>query len=98
MLARSGATTGKMGVNKSNIPMLLNQRVGIIRAKMSWQSFLNQYLMRFNYKILQMSYGGAQPNIGSNDIKRIKLYIPSDISEQQAIADVLSTADDEIKN
>ena len=45
-----------------------------------------------------MSYGGAQPNIGSNDIKRIKLYIPSDISEQQAIADVLSTADDEIKN
>ena len=98
VLAMSGATTGKMGVNKSNIPMLLNQRVGIIRAKMSWQSFLNQYLMRFNYKILQMSYGGAQPNIGSNDIKRIKLYIPSDISEQQAIADVLSTADDEIKN
>lgn len=96
LLAMSGATTGKMGVNKSNIPMLLNQRVGIIRAKMSWQSFLNQYLMRFNYKILQMSYGGAQPNIGSNDIKRIKLYIPSDISEQQAIADVLSTADDEI--
>lgn len=96
LLAMSGATTGKMGVNKSNIPMLLNQRVGIIRAKMSWQSFLNQYLMRFNNKILQMSYGGAQPNIGSNDIKRIKLYIPSDISEQQAIADVLSTADDEI--
>lgn len=96
LLAMSGATTGKMGVNKSNIPMLLNQRVGIIRAKMSWQSFLNQYLMRFNYKILQMSYGGAQPNIGSNDIKRIKLYIPSDISEQQAIANVLSTADDEI--
>ena len=96
LLAMSGATTGKMGVNKSNIPMLLNQRVGIIRAKMSWQSFINQYLMRFNNKILQMSYGGAQPNIGSNDIKKIKLYIPSDISEQQAIADVLSTADDEI--
>lgn len=96
LLAMSGATTGKMGINKSNIPMLLNQRVGIIRAKMSWQSFLNQYLMRFNNKILQMSYGGAQPNIGSNDIKKIKLYIPSDISEQQAIANVLSTADDEI--
>lgn len=26
----------------------------------------------------------------------MKLYLPSDISEQQAIADVLSTADDEI--
>ena len=52
--------------------------------------------MRFNNKILRMSYGGAQPNIGSNDIKKIKLYIPSDIAEQKEIADVLSTADEEI--
>ena len=96
LIAMSGATTGKMGINKTVTPMLLNQRVGIIRAKKSNQCFINQYLMRFNNKILRMSYGGAQPNIGSNDIKKIKLYIPSDISEQQAIADVLSTADDEI--
>ncbi len=96
LIAMSGATTGKMGINKTVTPMLLNQRVGIIRAKKSNQCFINQYLMRFNNKILRMSYGGAQPNIGSNDIKKIKLFIPSDISEQQAIADVLSTADDEI--
>ena len=97
LIAMSGATTGKMGINKTVTPMLLNQRVGIIRAKKSNQCFINQYLMRFNNKILRMSYGGAQPNIGSNDIKKIKLFIPSDISEQQAIADVLSTADDEIE-
>lgn len=96
LVAMSGATTGKMGVNKFNFPLLLNQRVGIIRAKNNNQCFINQYLIRFNNKILRMSYGGAQPNISSYDIKKIKLYIPSDITEQQAIADVLSTADEEI--
>ena len=96
LVAMSGATTGKMGINKFNFPLLLNQRVGIIRAKNNNQCFINQYLIRFNNKILRMSYGGAQPNISSYDIKKIKLYIPSDINEQQAIADVLSTADEEI--
>ncbi len=44
-----------------------------------------------------MSYGGAQPNIGSADIKKIKLYLPSSLAEQKAIADILSKADAEIE-
>lgn len=96
LLAMSGATTGKMGVNKYSFPMLLNQRVCIIRANEAIQDFINQYLLQYNNKILKMSYGGAQPNIRSIDIKKIKLYIPTDISEQKAIADILSAADEEI--
>lgn len=97
LLAMSGATTGKMGVNKYSFPMLLNQRVCIIRANKTIQDFINQYLLQYNNKILKMSYGGAQPNIGSTDIKKIKLYIPSDIAEQKAIAEILSKADEEIE-
>lgn len=39
---------------------------------------------------------GQRYVISQDDFRNMKVYIPSDISEQQAIADVLSTADDEI--
>ena len=43
-----------------------------------------------------MSCGSAILGLSKKDVEKCLLYIPSDISEQQAIADVLSTADDEI--
>lgn len=45
------------------------------------------------YKLAQ---GATRFNLSKNELMKEKIYIPSDISEQQAIADVLSTADDEI--
>ena len=96
LIAMSGATTGKLAINNSNKKMLLNQRVGIIRALNCDQVFINQYLFAFRDKFLQMSYGGAQPNISSNDIKKIIVFIPTDIAEQKAIANILSTADNQI--
>lgn len=39
---------------------------------------------------------GQRYVLSQDDFRNMKVYIPSDISEQQAIADVLSTADDEI--
>ena len=39
---------------------------------------------------------GQRYVISQDDFRNMQVYIPSDISEQQAIADVLSTADDEI--
>ena len=44
-----------------------------------------------------MAYGGAQPNISSNDIYKIKISIPSSLDEQKAIADILCKADEEIE-
>ena len=43
-----------------------------------------------------MSCGSAILGLSKKDVEKCLLHIPSDISEQQAIADVLSTADDEI--
>ena len=98
LIAMSGATTGKMGVYKLENQALLNQRVGIIRAKEKYnQIFLIHILKMYVNKILEMAYGGAQPNISANDINKIKLNIPTSLDEQKAIADILSKADEEIE-
>lgn len=96
LIAMSGATTGKMGINTFLEPMLLNQRVCIIRAKNISQNYLNQYLFTHKKDILKQSYGGAQPNIGNNDIKKIKLPIPP-LPEQEKIAKILGCWDDGIE-
>lgn len=97
LIAMSGATTGKMGVYKLKDTALLNQRVGIIRAKgNNNQIFLIYILKIYSNKILEMAYGGAQPNISFNDIYKIKFKISTSIDEQKAIADILSKADEEI--
>lgn len=92
LIAMSGATTGKMGINTFLEPVLLNQRVCIIRAKNISQNYLNQYLFTHKKDILKQSYGGAQPNIGNNDIKKIKLLLPP-LCEQKKIAEILGTWD-----
>lgn len=92
LIAMSGATTGKMGINTFLEPMLLNQRVCIIRAKKISQNYLNQYLFTHKKDILKQSYGGAQPNIGNNDIKKIKLLLPP-LYEQEKIAEILGAWD-----
>ena len=53
------------------------------------------------YKLLTERFssvisGSGQPQIVRSPLLKWKICVPSDISEQQAIADVLSTADDEI--
>lgn len=96
LIAMSGATTGKMGINTFSEPMLLNQRVCIIRAKDVSQNFLNQYLFTHKKDILRQSYGGAQPNIGNNDIKKIKVLLPP-LGEQEKIAGILGTWNEAIE-
>ena len=99
LVAMSGATTGKMGIYKLNDIALLNQRVGIIRAKENnSQIFLAYILGIYANKILEIAYGGAQPNISFNDIHKIKINIPNSLKEQQKIAEVLSSCDAEIQN
>lgn len=55
--------------------------------------FRSIYARKIMYKLAQ---GATRFNLSKNELMKEKIYIPSDISEQQAIADVLSTADDEI--
>lgn len=97
LIAMSGATTGKMGVYKLKRNALLNQRVGIIRAKKGYsQMFLTYILQMYVTTILEMALGGAQPNISANVINKIKIDIPISLNEQKAIASIISNIDNEI--
>ncbi|MCI5544731.1 MAG: restriction endonuclease subunit S [Azospirillum sp.] len=50
----------------------------------------------FGHQLLKISQGGTRKSLKFSALKTLKIYIPSDINEQQVIAVVLSTADDEI--
>ena len=50
----------------------------------------------FSTKVRNSAQGSVRETVDFKTLSTIKFYIPTDISEQQAIADVLSTADDEI--
>lgn len=55
--------------------------------------FRSIHVRKIMYKLAQ---GATRFNLSKNELMKEKIYLPSDISEQQAIADILSTADDEI--
>lgn len=59
--------------------------------------FFLYHLLKFNEQdIMKLRVGSGLPNIQISSLNKYKVLVPSDISEQHAIADILSTADDEI--
>lgn len=55
--------------------------------------FRSKHIRRIMYKLAQ---GATRFNLSKNELMKEKIYIPTDISEQKAIADILSAADEEI--
>lgn len=85
LIAMSGATTGKMGVYKYKADALLNQRVGNLKCTEAWlQQYRNYFMLAKSNYILNIAYGGAQPNISAKAILSIKIDLPP-INEQQRI-------------
>lgn len=94
----SGSLSNFAWVKKSNLPCYLNQRVGRIRSKKTGDQEFISYLYlseKIQKEIEDKAAGAAQLNISLNDIRSMKLQIPP-LSEQKAIAAVLTTADEEI--
>ena len=85
LIAMSGATTGKMGVYKYKTDALLNQRVGNLKCTEAWlQQYRNYFMLAKSNYILNIAYGGAQPNISAKAILSIKIDLPP-IKEQYRI-------------
>ena len=85
LIAMSGATTGKMGVYKYKTDALLNQRVGNLKCTEAWlQQYRNYFMLAKSNYILNIAYGGAQPNISAKAILNIKIDLPP-IKEQHRI-------------
>ncbi|MBR4127819.1 MAG: restriction endonuclease subunit S [Alphaproteobacteria bacterium] len=55
--------------------------------------FRSKQVKKIMYKLAQ---GATRFNLSKNELMKQKIYIPTDISEQRAIADILSKADEEI--
>lgn len=100
LVAMSGATTGKTGIYCNEEPSYINQRVGKVKVidDCICKEFVAQYFMStlFLNELKKKLVAGAQPNIGSQDIDKMQFVFPLDKTEQQAIAKVLSAADEEI--
>lgn len=75
----SGATTGKMGVYTFDDTAYLNQRVGNIKilSKSSLSpDYRNMYMQSKVDEILEIAYGGAQPNISASVIGNFDFPLP----------------------
>lgn len=85
LIAMSGATTGKYGIYNSDELALQNQRVGNIKVLYSnlvRDKYKNYFMINSRDKILDLAYGGAQPNISSNLIESLEFPIPP-LAEQK---------------
>lgn len=78
-IALSGATTGKLGLMKSD-NYYINQRVGIVRIKdlKVPVDYLLFFLRSKTKKILSDAAGAAQPNISPKDIAKYEISIPNE--------------------
>lgn len=88
LIAMSGATTGKNGIYLSQKKAYINQRVGNIKIydkTVICNEYRNLYIQAMQNVILEVAYGGAQPNISGNDICEMYLPLPP-LKEQQRIA------------
>jgi type I restriction enzyme, S subunit len=102
VIAMSGATTGKTAiVRKEDLPLVLNQRVGVFDIYNS-EHLSEEYLAyvvqssSFKNQILVNAIGGAQPNISGKQIEDVEILLPP-ISEQRKIAAILSSVDGAIE-
>ena len=79
VIAMSGATTGKIGINNTSKKFYLNQRVGKFipdTVKLN-NRFLYHFLLSKSLEILKISSGsGAQPNLSTENIKSLVIPAP----------------------
>jgi restriction modification system DNA specificity domain protein len=96
LIAMSGATTGKLGVYKGNIPAYQNQRVGNLKLIGKGDSQFRNYLMLSLQELIEkLAYGGAQPNISGKIIEDIDINLPP-LPEQQYLSKKLTALLDEV--
>ena len=94
LYALYGATSGETAISKIN--GAINQAILCIRSTKIEILYLYYVLLNNKSIILSKYLQGGQGNLSADIVKKLSIKMPSNIAEQKAIADVLSTADDEI--
>ncbi|WP_167483314.1 restriction endonuclease subunit S [Leptospira bourretii] len=92
VIAMSGATTGKLGINTTETVFYLNQRVGkFIPKKELAKPFLYYFLTTKVEESLRIAAGAAQPNLSTEQINNFEIPLPP-IAEQKRIVAILDEA------
>ncbi len=92
LYALYGATSGEVAISK--IKGAINQAILCIRSNLN-NKFLYNYLLLEKENIIKTYLQGGQGNLSAEIIKSLKVSVPS-ISEQQKIANFLTTIDTKI--
>lgn len=98
------ASTTTSGIDLANATALLESDVilggdiNILRSKKEISPVFFAYLLTHSYKfdIARLAQGITIVHLYAEFLKSMKVFVPIDTNEQKAIADVLSTADEEI--
>lgn len=100
VLVTKDGTIGKVAlVPKLNKPATLNSGVFVFKTNSKLNSkFLYRVLTSSIFKdfITTLSAGSTIKHLYQKDLKKLEFRIPIDIKEQQAIAEILTTMDNEI--
>ena len=89
VVAMSGATTGKLGINKHDTVLYLNQRVGkFIPKEVLLKSYLFYFLSTKVEESLRIAAGAAQPNLSTEQINNFEIPLPP-LAEQQRLVAIL---------
>ena len=78
LIAMSGGTTGKLGINTTDSIFYQNQRVGVIRENKKFldHRFLFYFLQTKSEESLKIAAGAAQPNLSTTQIKGFIMPVP----------------------
>ena len=94
VIAMYGATIGKLGILK--IPTTVNQACCVFSEPIQCEhKFVFYNLLSARDEIINMSYGGGQPNISQAQLKQFRIQTPS-LSEQTQITNYLDRKTTEI--
>lgn len=98
LIAMSGGTTGKLGMNNTQKCFYLNQRVGVFRENKALlnHEFLFHFLHTKSEESLRISAGAAQPNLSTAQIKAFEIPVPS-LQEQDRVVVRLNDLNDKCK-
>jgi type I restriction enzyme S subunit len=88
VIAMSGATTGKIGINNTDEVFLLNQRVGKIEPILVNKQYLLSYLETKIAENLAKSMGSAIPNLSTAQINEIEVPLPPLAEQKRIVAKV----------
>lgn len=100
LIGRQNFHNGGIGIVPEGMEnYVASNAISSLKANVDNLVFLFYYLSQVDFykKVGHMIGGTGQKEISERELKKLKLLIPRTLDEQQAIANILSTADDEIE-